>query len=122
MAWARAVFKLRNPAVASGTAYRKEQSAPGRGELYTEPDQQGVPTSVHHPPIETAGHDEEEPAADAGVQIIVTTDLGSATARFEALIAGTDEYMTKPIQFGALMEMLNKRMEDRAAARAPPPG
>ncbi|KAF4546168.1 Sensor histidine kinase response regulator [Lasiodiplodia theobromae] len=58
--------------------------------------------------------------ADAGVQIIVTTGLGSATARFEALSAGADEYMTKPIQFGTLMKMLNKRFEDRGTAAAAP--
>lgn len=59
-------------------------------------------------------------AGTGGVQIIVTTGLGSATARFEALSAGADEYMTKPIQFGALMKMLNKRVQDRAAAAAAP--
>ncbi|KAK0608952.1 hypothetical protein DIS24_g12648 [Lasiodiplodia hormozganensis] len=45
-----------------------------------------------------------------GVQIIVITGLGSAAARFEAISAGADEFMTKPIKFEALTKKLKERM------------
>ncbi|KAH7042149.1 hypothetical protein B0J12DRAFT_605645 [Macrophomina phaseolina] len=45
-----------------------------------------------------------------GVHIVVITGLGSATARFEATSAGADIFMTKPIQFAALMKTLRGRV------------
>ncbi|KAL1623124.1 hypothetical protein SLS54_004610 [Diplodia seriata] len=58
------------------------------------------------------------PSSKSGVQIIVTTGLGSASARFEAMSAGANEYMTKPIQFAALTKMIRERMEAMAASAA----
>ncbi|OJD38041.1 sensor histidine kinase response [Diplodia corticola] len=49
-------------------------------------------------------------AAHGRVQIIVITGLGSATARFEAMHAGADVFMTKPIKFGVLMKTLKGRI------------
>lgn len=43
----------------------------------------------------------------SGVRIIVITGLGSATARFEAMSAGANVFMTKPIKFRALIKTLN---------------
>ncbi|KAL1633941.1 hypothetical protein SLS56_002532 [Neofusicoccum ribis] len=43
----------------------------------------------------------------SGVWIIVITGLGSATARFEAMSAGANVFMTKPIKFRALIMTLN---------------
>lgn len=47
--------------------------------------------------------------ANEAVHIIVITGLGSAAARYEATNAGADVFMTKPIQFGALMKTLKGR-------------
>ncbi|KAL1641404.1 hypothetical protein SLS58_006105 [Diplodia intermedia] len=44
------------------------------------------------------------------VEIVVITGLGSATARFEATNAGADVFMTKPINFGALMKTLKRQL------------
>ncbi|KAF9630208.1 hypothetical protein BFW01_g389 [Lasiodiplodia theobromae] len=58
------------------------------------------------------GEEEQQTArpVSGGVQIIVITGLGSAAARFEAISAGADEFMTKPIKFEALTKKLKERM------------
>lgn len=85
-----------------------------------------VPQSPMSDTMGTEASDDERPApplvpppseqerrtasASSGVPIIVITGLGSATARFEAMNAGADVFMTKPIQFSALMKTLKGRM------------
>ncbi|KAL1622866.1 hypothetical protein SLS54_004886 [Diplodia seriata] len=64
---------------------------------------------VAESPTPTAMVPFAELAADR-VQIIVITGLGSATARFEAINAGADVFMTKPIKFGMLMKTLRGRV------------
>lgn len=51
------------------------------------------------------------PIAYHDVQIIVLTGLGSATARCEAMSAGADVFMTKPIRFGELMKTLKETID-----------
>lgn len=66
-------------------------------------------------PSSSSASDSPQAAADRtnngkeAVHIIVITGLGSAAARYEATSAGADVFMTKPIQFGALMKTLKGR-------------
>lgn len=47
------------------------------------------------------------------VTIIALTGLASASARFEALESGIDQFMTKPINFGSLVKMLPSQEDDK---------
>jgi CheY-like chemotaxis protein len=40
--------------------------------------------------------------------IIALTGLASASARVEAMESGIDDYLTKPVSFGKLLELLSR--------------
>ncbi|KAB2581087.1 Oxidative stress response two-component system protein SSK1 [Lasiodiplodia theobromae] len=75
-----------------------------------QPEKSSVPSSSS-----SSASNSPQAAADStnngkeAVHIIVITGLGSAAARYEATSAGADVFMTKPIQFGALMKTLKGR-------------
>ena len=45
--------------------------------------------------------------------IIALTALASAAAQVEALACGINHYLTKPVNFRALMEFLNDKMSNK---------
>lgn len=55
------------------------------------------------------------------VPIIALTGLASAAARNEAIEAGMDRFMTKPVSFAELAEIIARATLSSSSSSSPPP-
>jgi len=58
--------------------------------------------------------------ATSHIPIVVLTGLSSQLSRFAGLESGADEYLTKPFNFGEILERVNEVLERRAPLPPPP--
>lgn len=87
-----------------------DDGGPGVSETEGEEGQEGLASPPDDKHLLEEQQTQTARPVSGGVQIIVITGLGSAAARFEAMSAGADEFMTKPIKFEALTKKLKERM------------